>query len=57
MGDSTIDNKNWVGPECYSVTEHMQVKTKDTTWKVHRAAIDGALIGAIYLQLERLQDP
>jgi len=55
LGDSTIDNKGWVGREALSVSELLRFKlhARGKAWAVRKLAVDGALVGAVYGQLAR----
>mmetsp|Transcript_31116 Transcript_31116/g.52655 ORF Transcript_31116/g.52655 Transcript_31116/m.52655 type:complete len:173 (+) Transcript_31116:123-641(+) len=59
LGDSTLDNKNWLG-ELPSVTEHLRLKIKNRPqhcrgWRVTNHSIDGYMInGVVRTQLPRV---
>jgi hypothetical protein len=54
LGDSTIDNKFYVGKGNPSVIDQLQTKVKERGWNATSVAIDGHSIGHIPSQLARI---
>lgn len=54
LGDSTIDNKFYVGKGNPSVIDQLQAKAKERTWNATSVAVDGHSISHIPSQLTRI---
>lgn len=54
LGDSTIDNKFYVGQGNPSVIDQLRLKTTERGWKATSVAVDGHSISHIALQLTRI---
>ena len=54
LGDSTIDNKFYVGKGNPSVIDQLQEKAKQCGWNATSVAVDGHSISHIPLQLTRI---
>jgi hypothetical protein len=56
LGDSTFDNKLYVGKGNPSIIDQLRSKTNGRGWKATSVAVDGQAISHIPSQLERIPE-
>jgi hypothetical protein len=54
LGDSTIDNRFYVGRDNPAIIDQLKLKTKERGWKATSVAVDGHSISHISSQLTRI---
>ena len=56
LGDSTFDNRLYVGKGNPSIIDQLQAKANERGWKATSVAVDGHSISHIPSQLERIPE-